>query len=758
MSINYVDVTLDNDLLCFSDGFSRLATETEKQYFKLRKKLIAAKTESEYKIVRWADIHGHTGYSFLDGAVLPEIKAEKTEFVSAITDHGNMCGALKFYKAMIKLGKQPIIGEEFYCESIDGEKDKNHLILLAKNEDGYKNLVSLSSLSWKNEHGKPHINYEMLSKYKDNLICTTACLGGELPKAIANNLNKSGKIKSLDSARRILGKLKEIFKDDLYIEIQRHGIDVEKQVNYYLSKLATEFNVKRVVATDSHYVDVRDKTAHDVLLCISTKDKLSNKNHFSLEGSGYHIHTADEIENIFSDMPDAIDNTLEIAKKCSDFKITQGVYYLPEFPIPAPFTDEFSYLYHLGVEGFKFRFEKLFLAKKSDTEEIIQLKANKKKEYWQRFKYEMSVIKKMGFAGYFLIVKDFLDYCRNNDIPLGHGRGSGAGSLVLYCLRITDVNPIKYGLLFERFLNPDRISMPDIDSDVSQVKRHKVLEYLKRKYGVENVSNIIAFGTLSAKAVITTVVKVFGFSQADSLQISKMIPEEPNMTLKKAIEKSSEFAEWCSKNKRIFEIAKKLEGLPRNVGTHACGICIAKRPIVEFLPEMIAIDSNTKEHFVTTQFDKEEVEECGLLKIDVLGLRTLDVIDSALRIINSKHNLNITSDKIPINDSKVYSFLSQAHTDGVFQFESSGMKDLLAKMYQGVTGNETKKRASDYFDWLYAATALYRPGPLEEIPNYIKGKNGNVKYDHPSLEPILKDTFGIFVYQEQVSATRFALR
>ena len=748
----YLDVVINDSNLEFSDGTVKPASEEEKGYFSLRKKLKAIKQENgEYKIIRWADLHRHSGYSLLDGAILPEVMADKTEYVGAITDHGNMCGAMKFYNAMKKQGKQPIMGEEFYCEDISGNKTANHLILLAKNDVGYRNLIQLSSEAYENVYRKPQITYEKLKKYHEGLVCTTACLSGELPRAIRKNLSDSGQLLDAAPAITVLKQLKDVFGDDLYVEIQRHHIEIEPKINYYLRNLAKLMNIKCTVATDSHFVNFEDKEAHDALLCISTRKKMTGE-HPSLDGDGYHIHTADEIEALFYDMPDAIDNTLEIAEKCEGFEIKSEGYLLPKFDIPDKFENEYDYMEYLTKVGLKKVLKEHCEILVNDSEAEKKRKSDLKEAYIERCKYELSVIKRMGFAGYFLIVKDFLDWARNNGITIGPGRGSAAGSLVIECLHITEVDPLEYNLLFERFLNPDRISMPDIDSDISKANRGRLIDYVNDKYGKDHVSHIIAFGTLSAKAVITEVSKIYGYTPQQAIKVSKMIPATPNMTIERAIKESKEFKKWAESEPHILEIAKKLEGLPRNVGTHACGICITPNPVHEYIPQMLAVDSKTKEHFLTTQFDKDEVEKLGILKMDFLGLRTLDVEDEAIGYINERNpELKLTPAKINIFDSKIYKFLADGHSDGVFQFESPGMKSLLKDMFSNLTPNESDKELGKRcFEALFAATALYRPGPMDEIPNYIKGKNEGARYDVPMLEPILKETFGIFVYQEQV--------
>ena len=564
---NFLNVAFDEQTgkLSFSDGYTCDASDEEKSFFKYRKKLKAIKENNKYKIIRWADIHRHSGYSLLDGCISLEDMVAHTEFSGAVTDHGNMFAALNYYKLMKKAGKLPIIGEEFYCETFNGEKKLNHLILLAKNEVGYKNLIKLSSMSFDNFYYKPHISYEMLKEYSEGLICTSACLGGELSQALKN--------KEKDKVLSIINWFKEVFKDDYYVEIQRHNLKDEKIVNPYLISLSKKYGIKLVAATDSHYVSKEDVDTHEIILCIGTKTLLSDKDRMSFEGTGYHLHAADEMDELFKDIPEALDSTLEIMEKCKNLVIETGNHYLPNFPIPAGFSDINEYFRKVSRNGFKERFKEKFTILDEDSPEVKKEKEKNKKKYWERWKFEMSVIEQMGFEGYFLIVWDFLKFCRDNDIPIGPGRGSGAGSLVLYCLRITDYDPIEYGLLFERFLNPDRISLPDIDSDISEEKRELVIDYVREKYGKDNVSQIITFGRLAAKAAVKDVGRVLGIPAKDVLKITKSIPDTPGIKLKDALKQSTEFKKFYNDNplyKKVIDVAMKIEGLPRQTGVHAC--------------------------------------------------------------------------------------------------------------------------------------------------------------------------------------------
>lgn len=913
-----LDVWLYGDEIVFSDGNRRPAFPEERIWFQNRKLKAVKQKDGQYKILRFCDYHRHSGYSLLDGCISIKDMVAATDYAGAITDHGNMYASLAYYTAMKEAGKVPIIGEEFYCETIDGQKEGNHLILLAKNNKGYKNLLKLSSKSFHNFYRKPHISYEMLKEHSEGLICTSACLAGEIPQIILDKKSRYSSLKEReDKLDEVICWFKKIFKDDYYIEIQNHHISDENIVNPELIRLAKKHNVKLVAATDSHYVHKDDEKVHDVILCISTKKTLADENRLRFEGEGYHIHSADEVDALFSDIPEAIDNTLEILEKCQGVEIETGKNYLPHFPIPNQYANDFEYLKAIATEGFKSRFLKDFSVTVLDNEETAKMKIQKKKEYWERWKYEMKVIEQMGFAGYFLVVWDFLKFCRDNNIPVGPGRGSGAGSLVLYCLYITDFDPIKYGLLFERFLNPDRISLPDVDSDISERKRELVIEYVTKKYGEDHVAHIITFGTLAAKSAVRDVAKVLGLSPSEAANLTKVIPTGPKMTIDMALQMSPALVQMVKNNtlyEEIIDIARKIEGLPRQTGVHACfdkdtlirtidgykriceiqegdmvlthknryrkvlntivtetnkeiclypsstlpikatpnhpflvrsgiyigtnkvgytkpewksaedialgdyvctpvrtfktvkrrsrsfiedgmlwheirrienypvdaklmynltvdedssytandvvvhncGIIISPKPVDEYCPLAVVNDSDGTS-FVTTQFTGPECEAVGLVKFDFLGLRTLDVIDSALDQIREKDPFfTMKANEIPLNDIQTYLSLSRGNTSGVFQFESDGMTSLVKKMFTDVTTGDTKDKGDEYFERLIAAVSLFRPGPMDEIPNYLDAmKSGNVIYDHPKLKNILSSTYGVLVYQ---GATRSQMK
>lgn len=443
--------------ILFSDGNQRQASPDEEKWFRNRR-LKAVEQDGQYRLIRFADLHRHSEYSLLDGCIRIGDMEKHTDFCGAITDHGNMYGALSYYKTMKKAGKLPIIGEEFYCEDRNGEKHGNHLILLAKNQVGYQNLIKLSSMAFQNFYRKPHISYSMLEEYHEGLICMSACLAGELSQIMIKSENREEANREL---QKVVSWFQKVFGDDYYIEIQRHGIDDEVLVNPWLIQLAHDNGIKLVATTDAHYVDKDDEEVHDAVLCIGTKTTFSDESRMRFAGTGYHLHTADEVDELFREIPEALDTTLEIMEKCNAVEIETGKHYLPDYPIPVGFENEYAYLEHVAKMGFEERFSNRFAQSPHDTEAVRAKKESDKKEYWDRWLFEMDIIKKMGFAGYFLVVWDFLKFARENDIPTGPGRGSGAGSLVLYCLHITDFDPIQYGLLFERFLNPDRISLPD---------------------------------------------------------------------------------------------------------------------------------------------------------------------------------------------------------------------------------------------------------------------------------------------------------
>ncbi len=672
-------------------------------------------------------LHLHSQYSFLDGAIkikelIPRIKALEMDSV-AVTDHGNMHGVLEFYKAAKKGGIKPIIGCEAYISKkgrlTKETKDSYHLILLAKNSEGFRNLMHLVSIGYlEGFYYKPRIDKEVLREYSKGLIGLTACLGGELAKEILEG--------SRSEAIRLALEYKDIFEEDsFYLEIQENGLPEQKIVNDALIEISKITKIPLVATNDSHYILKEHAKAHDILMKIQMKQTISApKRH---ETDAYYIRSPKEIKELFHYAPEAIENTVKIAQMCN-VDIETGVYYLPDFPVPDGY-DVKSYFEHVAWEGLKERFN-----------DIEDLDIETKKIYEERLQFEIDVINQMGFQGYFLIVWDFIKYAKDNSVPVGPGRGSGAGSIVAYSMRITDLDPIPLDLLFERFLNPDRVSMPDFDIDFCQDKRGVVIDYVKRKYGEFRVAQIANFSQLKAKSVIRDVGRVLEIPLKEVYQLAKMIPDDLDIDLNKALERNPKINEAIANNsdyKQIIEIGMALEGLYRQAGVHAAGIVIGNKDLWNYTPVFIGNDG-----FLVTQFEKNNVEEVGLVKFDFLGLKTLTVIDKALSYVNKnvpkEKQLDIS--KISLKDRDVYKIYSQGSTDGIFQFESAGMKKYL------------KELKPDRFEDIIAMNALYRPGPMEYIPNYIARKHGKeaITYDHSSMEEYLKETYGITVYQEQV--------
>lgn len=742
-----------------------------KEAFRLRpvlKAVILDDVEGGYKIqiVRWVDLHRHTGYSLLDGATKIEDLVAKTEYCGAITDHGVMYGFVEYFKQMKKAGKQAIIGFEAYAETKEGLKNGNHLLILAKNFKGYKNAVKLTSEAYDNFYKKPHVSYELLKKYSEGLIVTSACMGGEIAQKIFKD--------NYEGAKEVALIFKELWGDDFYLEIQRHNIGVEEdKINAGIIKLSKELGIKMVATTDSHYTNEEDEKEHEILLCLQTGKTISDGNRMQFRGDGYHIHTPEEIEMKFSDMPDVLDNTLEIAEKCAGFEVELGSLYMPKFDIPAPFASEDDYFRHIVWEGFEARFKGT--DKLNDT------------VYKERVQYELDTIIKMGFPGYFLIVWDFIKYAKDNDIMVGPGRGSAVGSLVSYCIGIVDMDPIPYHLLFERFLNIERISMPDIDIDFEYERREEVISYVRQKYGEDAVSKIVTFGTLSAKAVVRDVARVMDYPYSVGDTIAKLIPNAPKMTLDKALNESEELKQLYENDADVQEIintAKKIEGLPRQSSQHACGIIIAPSSISDYLPEVTIKNEDTGEKERTSQVVMTEVEELGLLKMDFLGLRTMGVIGNTVKSANKKlaklgEGL-IEYLTIPLTDPYVFGEIAKGKSYAVFQLESPGMRSFMVDLfsdvsprikaieskygltgYYKVVGRSKNKEAymkemtafgQELFERLIAGISLYRPGPMDYIPQYVEGMKDPeyIAYDTPELEPILKATYGTIVYQEQV--------
>lgn len=686
-------------------------------------------------VIRYAPLHGHSGYSMLDGASHIHDMVAVAEDAIALTDHGNMFGTLDFYKKAKKAGKKPIIGCELYTETRHGEKKGNHLLVLAETTTGYHNLVKLVSRSYENRYRKPHVTYEWLEELKEGLIVTSACLGGEVSQALI--------AEDMTEARAVVSEMVSIFgKDHYFIEIQRHGIDEEETVNPGLQALATEFDLKMIATADSHYTHEEDRESQEILLCISTKKTMDDPDRMKFDGGGYHIHSSVEMAELFWDMPEVLDNTLDIAERCN-VEIEMGKNYLPHFDVPAPFTSDKDYFVHLCKQGFERRFGGT--VKMTDS------------EYLERLDYEMSVINKMGFPGYFLIMWDVIRFAQENNILVGPGRGSACGSLVAYVLNITDVDPIEFGLLFERFLNEDRYSMPDIDTDFSDVRREEVIAYCREKYGEKSVARIMTVTRLTAKSVVRDVTRVMGYPYALGNKLSNAIPTEPGMTLAKAMQDSVEFKELYATNedaKRIIDLSFKLENTPKTTGIHACGVVISSGPVDDRVPTFLTEDKETKQMVLTTQYDKDQNEECGLLKMDFLGLRTMGVMDEAVRLTNESRQASnespLTMSIIPTDNVETYQHIARGHTAGVFQLEQPGMTKFMKQLFNDAE-NVATATSDEFYNRLFAGISLYRPGPMDEIPNYLANMmdENNVTYDTPELEPILKNTYGTIVYQEQ---------
>lgn len=667
-------------------------------------------------------LHVHTQYSLLDGAArIPELVRRAKSLgqdALAITDHGVMYGVIDFYRACEKEGIKPILGMEAYVAprsrfDRDGSQDREyaHLILLAKNETGYKNLMLLSSEAFL--HGfyyKPRIDYDLLAEHAEGLVCLSACLAGDIPQLLLKN--------RYDDAKALAARLQSIFHGDFYIELQSHGIPEQQQVLPGLRRIAKELSIKTVATNDIHYVERGDAEAQDVLLCIQTQRFVDETNRMRMQTDEFFVKSEEEMRLALPDDADAIANTREIADKCN-VQIAFGVRRMPSFSAPDGMDNE-AYLRKLCNEG---------LARKyPNADDAIRA----------RLDYELSVVSHMGFVDYFLIVWDFIHFAKSNGIMVGPGRGSGAGSLAVYCLDITDIDPIRYNLLFERFLNPERVSMPDIDVDFCYERRQEVIDYVGRKYGEGHVSQIITFGTMAARAVLRDVGRVLRIPYADVDRLSKLVPAELNMTLERALKLSPELKTLYDTDptmQKVIDLSLKLEGLPRHSSTHAAGVVISGVPITEVVPLQM------NDSVLTTQFPMTTLEELGLLKMDFLGLRTLTVLRDALAFIRETHDGNAPDlDHLPFTDPAVYRMIAHADTDGVFQLESSGMRQFLLQL------------RPDCFEDLIAGISLFRPGPMEQIPRYIRGKHdpSSVKYAHPLLEPILSNTYGCMVYQEQV--------
>ena len=666
-------------------------------------------------------LHVHTEYSLLDGAcridgLMDRVK-EIGQSAVAITDHGVMYGCIDFYKAAKAAGLKPIIGCEVYLtrrlidDRVHGyDNDPYHLVLLCKDRTGYENLCWLVSQAFiKGFYGKPRVDIEMLREHHEGLIALSACLAGPIAQYLMQE--------EYDAAKEYALKLADIFgPDDFYLELQDHGIDVQQPVNQGIRRIARETGLPLVITNDAHYLRKEDAVMQDVLLCVQTGKSVDDENRMRFQGEEFYLKSEDELRELFPGLDEAFENTVKIADRCN-LEFVFHEYHLPSFPVPAGFTNE-GYFRKLCMDGFRERYQ------------------DAPKEYLDRLEYEISVISKMGYVNYYLIVWDFIRYAKEQGIPVGPGRGSGAASIAAYCLHITEVDPMKYALIFERFLNPERVSMPDFDTDFCQERRGEVIEYVTRKYGADHVAQIATFGTMAARGAIRDVGRALNFTYAETDVVAKLVPSTPHITLKEALEVSPKLREMYDtdpKVQKLIDTARSLEGMPRNSSTHAAGVVITAQPVHTYVP--LSCNDDT----IVTQYTMTTIEELGLLKMDFLGLRNLTVIRDAEMQIR-KLVPGFSMDNIPDDDPDTFRMLAEGKTQGVFQLESSGMTGVCMNMKAGSIEDIT------------AIVALYRPGPMDSIPTFIANKldSRKVTYKTPLLEPILRVTYGCIVYQEQV--------
>ncbi len=683
-------------------------------------------------MTEFVHLHNHTEYSLLDGMIriagkgpsdfLKNIAAQNIKAM-AMTDHGNMYGAMEFYKNTREVGIKPIIGCEFYTTPFKyTEKDKtkntrNHLTVLSTNLEGYHNLMQLNSDAWVDGfYNKPRIDFDLLSQHKQGIIVLSGCLQGELAQTALN--------KGEQAACQLALKYEEMLgKGNYYIEIMDHGIPQEQAALKILMEVSQKTGIPLVATNDCHYEKPEDWLYQDIALCIGTKTTVKDENRFKINTHELYFKTPDEMAQLFSYAPQAIKNTLEIAEKCNlEFK-KEG-FVMPNFPIPPEFKNHADYLRHCCIQGLK---------KKLKTDTLPD-------DYFKRLDYELSVIKTMGFDVYFLIVADFIKHARKIGVPVGPGRGSGAGSIVAYSMDITKLDPLKNKLLFERFLNPDRVSMPDLDIDLSDEGRETIIDYMREKYGQKNVAKIITFGSMKAKLAVRDTARALGFSATEQNRLAKFIPDDIKATIKGAIEQVPEIKKEMAANpevKKLFEYSMKIEGLKRHTGVHASGVLVTKEEVTKYTPLAKAADDT-----ITTQYEGNTVSDMGLLKIDFLGLKTLTVIDNTIKMVKKLRGIDIDIDNIPLDDKKTFKLLQDAKTTCVFQLESGGMKDLVKRLKPSV------------FSDISALVALYRPGPMQAgmLDSFVKRKNGTEKItvDHKLMQPILAETYGTMIYQEQI--------
>ena len=675
--------------------------------------------------MNFTHLHVHTEYSLLDGSSkIKELPARAKELGMdslAITDHGVMYGVIDFYRACKAAEIKPIIGCEVYVapgsrfdkEAIgQGDDRYYHLVLLAENNTGYSNLMKIVSRGFtEGFYYKPRVDYAVLEKYHEGIIALSACLAGEVARDITRD--------NYEEAKKAALHYQDIFgKDNFFLELQDHGIPAQRLVNQELMRMSRETGIELVCTNDIHYTYAEDAEAHDLLLCLQTGKKVTDTDRMRYEGGQYYCKSPEEMAELFPYAPQALENTYRIAQRCN-VEIEFGKTKLPKYEVPEGF-DSWTYLLHLCNEG------------------LVKRYGDEAEKHRERLDYELGVIKRMGYVDYFLIVWDFINYAKQNGIAVGPGRGSGAGSIVAYSLAITDIDPIRYNLLFERFLNPERVSMPDIDVDFCYERRQEVIDYVVRKYGKDKVVQIVTFGTLAARAVIRDVGRVLDMPYADVDRVAKLVPNELGITLDKALKDSQDFKSLYESDasvKHLIDMARRLEGLPRNTSMHAAGVVICQKAADEFVPLSRGGDGT-----ITTQYTMTTLEELGLLKMDFLGLRTLTVIQDAVNLVNKTHPGKLDIDKIDYNDRNVMELIGSGHTEGIFQLESAGMKNFMKEL--------KPKSLED----ITAGISLYRPGPMDFIPKYIKGKNNpdDIVYECPQLENILSTTYGCIVYQEQV--------
>ena len=693
--------------------------------------------------MNFTHLHLHTEYSLLDASSkIPALVARVKELgmqACAITDHGNMYGAIDFYKECKKNGIKPILGCEVYVapasrfekKTGDNEERYNHLVLLAETDAGYKNLIKLVSRGFtEGFYYKPRVDYELLKEYHEGIIASSACLAGIVATHLRHGL--------YDEAKKEALRLNEVFgNDNFFLELQDHGLSDQKIVNQGLLKLHAETGIPLIATNDCHYIKAEDAEPHDILLCIQTQRTVNETDRMRYDGGQYYVKSPEEMAELFSYIPEAIENTGKIADRCN-VNIEFGHYHLPQYPVPND-GDSWEYLNELCEKGFKKRYYDC--GKPADRrrpwvpdEEVLR----------KRMKYELDTIHTMGFVDYFLIVWDYVNFAKENDIAVGPGRGSAAGSIVSYCLEITDIDPIRYNLLFERFLNPERVSMPDIDMDFCVLRRGEVIDYVTEKYGRDRVCQIVTFGTMAARMVIRDVGRALDLPYGYCDKVAKMIPQDLKITIDKALNENPDLAKLYNEDpeaKYLLDMSRALEGLPRHTSVHAAGVVISKRAVDEYVPLSTGADG-----VITTEYTMTTIEELGLLKMDFLGLRNLTVIQAAERLINKAPDTAFTKEHpfsihdIDMDDKKIFEMLGQGKTEGVFQLESSGMKGFM------------KELKPDNLEDVIAGISLYRPGPMDFIPKYIEGKEHpeSITYDCPQLQPILESTHGCIVYQEQV--------